>query len=472
MPPKWEELSDTPPVVPSWEWLSDQPPSARPTGILGTIGQAAGHASWETASLPLAVGQGLLNVGSGILGLPRTLYHTPGRVIEDIRSLAAAPGTTMLDWAERARRMVPMSESVAAAFRGQVPETSTVLREATEAAAPLALGGRIPRALEETPKAVVRKTASSQSRMQGAAGMMEQMPGRFGVSKDLVNRLYDTAERLSTTSMTQAPLLSFRRKLADAIAERQMNPLEAMRNKGLISQLQGTLDQLGARGNSMTARQLNAVIKDINEHIGSTEGAVRGMWKQALKGLHEDMRAAWQSTGDPAFGAYEAAIHTAWKNFLLEDFTEALNKSGMPMNRAGTSPIVAPGKIQNWFTNHPEWTSAVERAQPGLLSSLQSDLESIVPIANVTAPTIPGGHFGSGRLVAGGALGHLFRRALGLPPGIAEAMGALMGDLSKRGIHFDPARTVRAFQPTRTAPFAPVPAGLSFGLTRRQEDQP
>ena len=465
-PPRWEDLSDAPPAAPGtprWEDLSDAPRgvSGGPARLPRTAAMLEGGSPLERTYA--GIKQGGQNLAAGLGALPFVLAKTPGRLMEDVGKLWREPGPTVREFGQRFVAGLPMQETGGALLRGKLPPVESVAREVMEAGAPFLLGGKIPRAAEMTGKGIVRGSASSASRMEAGAQMMERMPGRFGVNRDLVNRLYDTAERLSTQSMTQAPLMAFRKRLADAIAEQKMNPLDAMRNKTLIGQLQGTLDQLGQRGNSMTARQVNAVIKSVNDHIGSTEGATRGMWKQALGGLHEDMRTAWQATRDPAFGAYERAIHAAWKNFLLEDFDKVLKHSGMPMNRAGTSPIVAPGKIQQWITDNPQWVQAVEKAEPGLLNALQADLERITPVTNITAPSIPGGHFGSGRLVAGGALGHIFRRVLGLGPGMAEAIGVLMGDLTKRGIHWNPVRVERAFQPPRSVPFSPS-AGARVGL--------
>lgn len=227
----------------------------------------------------------------------------------------------------------------------------------------------------------------------------------------------------------------------------EQNPIAAMRDQSTINTLRTWAKEAGAvdAGGGISPRGIDAMIKSINQRIGSTQGAEQGMWKQTLGSLHKDLTKAALDTGNPAFQSFADAISTARLNFLRQDLEEVINRAGIVSQRTGGSVIVSPGKIEQWIKTHPDWAEGVERAKPGLLDSIQKDLADIVPVTRTAAPGIPGGNFGSGRGVLGAAIGHLFQSSLGLSPGMAEALGAVAGFATRRGIHYAPATVERAF---------------------------
>ena len=257
-----------------------------------------------------------------------------------------------------------------------------------------------------------------------------------------------------------ASLTNFQSAVGRMAGQLKENPIEALRPSGTIDLLNEIATQAAAveRGGGATAAGVDRIIKSVNQRIAGTEGAERGLWKQILGSLHEDLRTAAQRTNNPAFGAFADAIHQARLNFLRQDLLDAIQLSGIRTQRTGQSVVTSPGAIQQWIRTHPEWVESVERAKPGLLEQIQQGIQEIIPITDIAGRSIPGQRYGSGRLVLGGAMGHLVSQALGLPPGTAESVGAILGGLSPTmGLRMSPAYIRRSFQPT-TAP--KVPAGL------------
>jgi hypothetical protein len=165
------------------------------------------------------------------------------------------------------------------------------------------------------------------------------------------------------------------------------------------------------------------------------------------------MKAAGATTGDPAFQAYADAIGSARLNFLRQDLEQVINTAGIRAQRTGQSIITSPGAIIQWMRRNPDWVAAVEKAEPGLMNSIRQDLQEIVPVTDVVGRSIPGQRFGSGRLVLGGAVGHLLSRVLGLPPWTAESLGAIFGGVSSSIGMTMPAGYIRSsFRPVSTTP--------------------
>ena len=335
-------------------------------------------------------------------------------------------------------------------IKGESPEEFA--RGVTSAGLGTLVGAGTPE-LANIPSATVRRLASSRSRMAGAAEAMDQIPGRFGVSDDLVNQKYADAKNSMTPATPAAPVNNFVSRLQTIKDGIEKNPYTRTRNTGLLNDVTTTLDEATSTAGLVKPDELNAAIKGINDKIGSNwnDPPVRGAWKHVLSGLHEDMRAAAASTGDPAFSAYADAISTARLNFLRRDLEDAINKSGIRETRAKTL-LTKPEAIRQWITNHPDWQAGVEKSQPGLLDSIRGDLKDLDAITTVSSTRLPGSQFGSGRGLIGGAVGYLFRNVLGLAPGTAEALGVLGGNVTSGSINFDPSRTMRAFARPNTPP--------------------
>ena len=335
-------------------------------------------------------------------------------------------------------------------IKGENPEEFA--RGVTSAGVGTLAGAGTPE-LANIPSKAVRRLASSGSRMAGAAEAMEKIPERFGVTDDLVNQKYTDAKNSMTPATPAAPVTNFVSRLQTIKDGIEKNPYTRTRNTALLNDVSTTLDEATSTAGLVKPDELNAAIKGINDKIGSNwnDPPVRGAWKHVLSGLHEDMRAAAASTGDPAFSAYADAIGTARLNFLRRDLEDAINKSGIRETRAKTL-LTKPENIRQWITNHPDWQAGVEKSQPGLLDSIRGDLKDLDKITTVSATRLPGSQFGSGRGLIGGAIGYLFRNALGLAPGTAEALGVLGGNLSTGSVNFDPSRTLRAFTRPSTPP--------------------
>ncbi len=289
-------------------------------------------------------------------------------------------------------------------------------------------------------------------RHAAAAEAMQEIPGKFGVDDALVKSKYATAEQLaSLPPQGTAPLASLGNAVARMDNQLQTNPLSSMRDTPLSKQVAKLNRDVQGLGRDVSAKEADAIIKSVNVNIGATEAnaAEQAVWKQMLAATHDDMIRAASSTGDPAFAAYSDAISTARLNFLKRDIEKVIEASGIKEQRTGASVVAAPGNVKKWLRLNPEWQGAVEKVQPGLLDSIRADLEEIIPIANYKAQGIPGQQFGSGRLLVGAALGRLLQRSLGLPPGTAEAAGALIGGLSPwAGIKLTPDYIRSSFRPT------------------------
>lgn len=333
------------------------------------------------------------------------------------------------------------NEAIEQLVSGQPKTPREVLTQGATAGVGALIGAKAPQVAAAAPGAVVRRTASSGSRMAAGERMMDRIPERFGATDDLVSGKYARAEALAKQGTATTPLRNFLSAVDEGYKELATNPIDALRNKQLMGQLEEVY--FSAPG-LVRSEQIARVIKDVNEKIRGSMGEERGMWKQTLGGLHRDVRAA-ASSGDPAFAAFSDAIHTARLNFLREDLEKAINSLGIRQQRTGTSAVVSPGKIKQWMETHPGWEEAVEKAQPKLLAQIKRDVEDIVPVTNTSGADIPGRNFGSGRGVLGASVAHLFQNTLGLAPGVAEALGAIAGFASRMGVRYPTSLVEKAF---------------------------
>lgn len=471
---RWEDMT---PVGggQSWESMTPVGPSGPPPGYRGVYQEIIRPTIEESARdigrQAMGAGRDVFNLGMapfrmlGTLGaFARDIYREPGKTLtEAVKGVPRAAGE-MLYGAVRPLVM-PLTER-------KFPSSEEVRQYLVGTAVPAAIGAVGPRAIEALGKAPGRYLSLPAERHATGAAMMERIPARFGVDDAAVSQAYNQAERLSVASMTQAPLMNFRKRLEDMRAQWQGTPLTAFRDTGAMRTLDTALNELGARNNTMTPRQVNATIKAVNHHIGSaTDNATRGMWKQILGALHQDMQTAAVATGDPAFQAFERATHLARMNFLKEDLRDVINSAGILTQRTGGSVITSPGKIVQWMQKNPEWVEGVEKARPGLLNSIRQDLQEIVPITDITGRSIPGQRYGSGRLLLAASAGHLIGRLLNLPIGLAESIGAMMGGLAGHtGFSITPGRIERSFRPVRTpvSPRGGILGGLAGGLFQTQ----
>jgi len=309
-------------------------------------------------------------------------------------------------------------------------------------------------------------------RHAAGAAMMERVPERFGVTDSDVNAAYGTAERLAAQPpVGTAPLSSLTNAVSRMTAQASKNPITAIQDKALVNTLTQMQTELGSI-NQFNAGQVDAIVKGINQKIGSTTGAERGMWKQMLGSVHEDMIAAAKSTKDPAFQSYADAIRAARLNFLRQDIQDAIEHAGIVTQRTGQSVITSPGKIEQWMKTNPEWTAAVEKARPGLLDSIRQDIADIVPVTDVVGRAIPGQRFGSGRLALGGSVGVILSKLIGISPETAASVGAILGGVSPQmGVKMPPGYVERSFRPTnRSGSVAGAVGGGVAAQSQRQTD--
>ena len=323
------------------------------------------------------------------------------------------------------------------------------------------VGQRLPQAIEAAGKVPGRYLSLPAERHAAGAEMMGRIQERFGVSDTLVESKYATAERIAGTQTRQgvgarSDLANFRSetmRLADNLSR---NPIPELQDTGMIDRLlkiTTQADELANVRGGASAEGVNNIIKSVNKEIGSTKGAERGLWKDVLKSIHDDMRATASRTGDPAFAAYADAIQTARLNFLRDDLQTFIDSSGIRQQRTGVSVITNPGAVKQWMQRNPDWVDKVEKAQPGIIDSIRQDLQEIVPVTDITGRSIPGQRYGSGRLLIGGATAHLLSRTFGLSPGTLEAVGVLIGGLSPQmGIKMSPAYIRGSFAPNLALP--------------------
>ncbi len=283
----------------------------------------------------------------------------------------------------------------------------------------------------------------------------KQLEARLDALKEQANPKNSTIMRWLTTS----PLDTFRSTTRGIAGDLKANPITELRDTRLINRLNRIADQAteASKKGGATAEGVDRIIKSVNHEISQSSGAVAGVWKQTLRSLHEDMRTAAETTGNPAFEAYSKAIESARLNFLRQDITEVVNLAANRLQRTGQTGITSPGKIINWMRDNPEWVAAVEKTRPGLLQSIQSDIQAATPIANIRAASIPGVMAGSARPVLGAATGHYLGRLLGLSPGSGEALGAIFGSsgwlMEHMGaIQMSPEYIRSSFQPVRRMP--------------------
>lgn len=321
-------------------------------------------------------------------------------------------------------------------------------------------------------KAPGRHLSMPAERHAAGAAMMERIPERFGVDTGDVRAAYTTAEALAAQPpVARAPLSQLTKAVQRMNAQTQQNPLKAI--KSPLDNPLRAMEQELAGLRSVNAGQVDSIVKRINDKIGSTTGSERGTWKQLLGAVHEDLKSAATTTGDPAFQAYGDAIRKARLNFLREDIEEAIRLSGVKPDRTGQSVLTSPGKMQQWIRANPEWAANVEKASPGLLDSIRSDIAEIVPVTDVVGRAIPGQRYGSGRLVLGGATGALLSKALGIAPETAASIGAIIGGVSPQmGIKMPPGYVERSFRPTprQGSPLGTVLGGALAQRGRSESD--
>lgn len=328
----------------------------------------------------------------------------------------------------------------------------------------------IPPAARFMAKAPGRYLSMPAERHAAGAEMMTRIPEKFGVDDASVNAGYANASSLAAQPpVARAPLPTLTQAVTRMNAQASRNPLTAIRDKALVSTLTNLEKQLRTTP-SVNAAQLDAIVKAINQKIGSTTGPERGAWKQMLGAVHDDLSSAAASTGDPAFSAYAKAISEAHKNFLRADIEEAIRLSGIKTQRTGDTVITSPGKIQDWMRGNPDWASAVERASPGLLQSIKDDIAKIVPVTDIVGRSIPGQRFGSGRLALGGSVGFLLSRALGISPETAASVGAILGGVSPQmGVKMSPGFVERSFRPVNRT--GSVPGAIGGAVTAESQRQ-
>src|SRR3990167_7763412 len=266
-------------------------------------------------------------------------------------------------------------------------------------------------------------------------------------AKEAANPKNSTIMRWLTTS----PLENFRGTTKGLAAELQSNPIPELQNKALIGKLNkvaGQAQQVSVGGGA-TAEGVNRIIQAVNAEIGDSMGATRGVWKQVLRSLHDDMRTAAETTGNPAFQSYANAIESARLNFLRQDIQHVIETSGIRNQRTGVSVITNPGAVKQWMQRNPEWMTNVEKAQPGILRSIEADLQEIIPITDITGRATPGVQAGSRRVVMGGASGLLLSKLLGISPYEVAAIGSLIGGFTPgTGFTMSSRYIQRSFQPT------------------------
>jgi len=419
------------------------------------------------------------NVAEGLVNLPGAAYRAVKSDVGLIRKMAAEPSTipevakaTARGWGQALTELAPTAATMAMGAMAAGPAGAVILPavekywrsrvegqtipQAYEAGATIGVGGALaaqaPTVAQLMKKLPGRYLSLPAERHAAGAAMMEEIPGRFGVDDALVTQKYNTARQLGAQeTVGTAPLTQLKGAASRMNAEIQANPIPSLRDSSLAKQVASLGREIGDLGEGVTAKQVDSIIKGINQRIASTEGAERGAWKQMLGATHEDMKAAAATTGDPAFQAYADAIGTARLNFLKGDLEEVIKTAGVRMQRTGQSLVTSPGAIVQWMRRNPDWVAAVEKAEPGLMNSIRQDIQEIVPVTDVVGRSIPGQRFGSGRLVLGGAIGHLLSRVLNLPPGTAESLGAIFGGLSPgMGMKISPEYIRSSFRPITT----------------------
>lgn len=362
-----------------------------------------------------------------------------------IGTLLGGPGGAPLG-AATMRELVGVLEGTPARERGQAAGTAALSTLVGQRA------GQIPELVSKAPGRYLSLPAE---RHAAGAAMMEKIPERFGVDDAMVQRRYAAAKHLSKTSKGSSLLENFRGEAKRLAADLESNPIEALQDKSLAKQfkeISTQADELSSRGGA-TAGGVDQIIKAVNKKIGDATSTELGMWKDTLRSLHEDMRAASQTTGDPAFAAYAKAIETARLNFLRNDIKKVIETSGIRAQRTGQAVVTSPGAIQQWMRKNPEWVKAVEKANPGILDSIRLDLQEIIPITDIAGRAIPGAQAGSRRVVMGGAAGALAAKILGLSLYDVMAIGSLIGGfMPGQGFTMRPGYIRRSFQPITTPP--------------------
>lgn len=293
---------------------------------------------------------------------------------------------------------------------------------------------------------LVNKSVSS------AAGRTEPW-----ITPEHANRLAATVEKptpppgapTSRPASLNASLGNFQSRLEAIRDGIRANPIEPLRDKALLKNVSESLAQAKALKSGANPQQLDGIIKAVNTKIRQApDGATEGAWKHILGGLHEDLRQAAVTTGDPAFTAYAEAIDLARLNFLRRDIETLINRSGIREQRTGKSVITSPGAVEQWMKTHPDWAEKVEKARPGLIETIRQDLEEIKPITDIVGRGMPGQSFGSGRFALGMGTGALLSKVLGLDPfTISMAGGLLSGLWGKAGFDLPPAYIQRSFRP-------------------------
>lgn len=358
--------------------------------------------------------------------------------------------------------------------------TSTIEKGLTAGGA-TAVGSLTPVFTRRAPKAIVRGTASGQSRHAAAADELLGLHEKFGVSDDIVDQAYATARASMATSNVDTFLPNTAKGLKVIKDDIRLDPFATLRNKPLLKSITEMEEQtLGTKTGQpalLNAAQVNRVITDVNRQIkaamSSGDDATAGAWKQVLGGLHEDMRNAYAVSGDQAFGDFATAIRTAHLNFLRRDLEKLVQRSGATKLRGGTEEHprwkADPAAVENWMRRNPEWVDRVNKARPGLIPSIQADLDMLNPVTDIVTKGLPGGTYGSGRFLTGAAIAHMFSRFLGMPLGTAEVLGGAAATITRRGINYNPRRIMRAWGPK--APMASEPAAaIGAGLAGESSD--
>ena len=447
----------------------------------------------------IGTAEGAKDVGRGLISLPGLAARAPGGWLEFARRYRADPAGARRELVEAANEfakgLVPMYGTMEKMATGEPLTLRGLSREGAGLGLPY-LGRKFAaKGIEAAAKVPGRLLALPGERHGLAGRMTESILGRFGVDDAMVSRLYAIAGNLSRRSGSTVELPNFADRLRTIRMGIEENPFPEIQDRLLLGKVSRTEQRAmaGTPGQQIPtpfqtsagtpivqtgppspllvkAHEINSVIKGVNAKIGqASDATTRGAWKNILGGLHEDMRAAFRRTGDPAFAAYEQAIAAARKNFLKQDLQEVIYGVAVKFQRTGKEEIASPGGILNWMRRNPEWVESMEKAHPGVLRSIHADLQEVIPIANVTGTRIPGQTYGSGPFWRAGAGGYLALRALGMSHAEAEIGGAVAGLLSQKFGASLPGSYLRtSFRPIQSKP-SPAVGRAAVAATRPTE---